>query len=789
MKKIINKLLVLALTVMAMISVCILMAYAMEESDGKVYTVTVRGEGERLILSERSTAKRKTYDASAAYSGRYGYQLSGLERELYNSMTKRFVTNSNPNSYTYTFSSPISFAATVYANTIVSNTAYNNAVKRLQMAMQSAMDALTMDFPELYWLINLSWEYSVSATQNSNGSYTGYIKSLKIIPTESYVGASSQISKFKSSVNTHLNKLKKSFTDINDRYEVLLKIHDYICENAYYTFSGSGYSEYTPAPFFLGSGGYVCEGYAETFKIFCDKLGIPCVLVVGDAGGPHEWNYVQMEDEKWYLVDVTWDDDDDNDIIEHTYFLANYYSMGYETKICYERFPEGDFNDCGYMTFTYPTLSKTEFTRHYHQWESSYTIDIKATCTQNGVKSIHCKTCNAVKNKTTISKTGHSYSIKVTKAATPSADGKKTGTCKVCGKKASATIYRPSTITLSESSFAYSGKAVAPSVTVKDSKGKTLKNKTDYTVSYSSGRINPGRYTVKVTFKGSYSGSKSTSFVITPLATTKVVADQNTNTIKLTWSKVTGVTGYRIYVYNTKTKKYEAAGTTSKNSIVLKNLSTGKKYKFIIRGYLSASGGVIWGAKSKAFTTCTEPAGTKITKATQNTNSIKISWNKVSGATGYRVYKYNPDTDKFVKLGDTTSTSATIKNLAAGTKYKFKVVAYIDTDFGKVGGALSAEYETATKPEAPQLNLTSTVKNTVAFKWTDVEGESGYQAYYSTEADGEYALLGTVKADRTSSSRAIFTSGQTYYFRIRAFVKTANGNVYGEYGTASITVA
>ena len=60
-----------------------------------------------------------------------------------------------------------------------------------------------------------------------------------------------------------------------------------------------------------GTAGPVCEGYARAFKLLCDRLDIPCVLVSGIAypsGERHMWNCVQMDDGHWYGVDVTWND-------------------------------------------------------------------------------------------------------------------------------------------------------------------------------------------------------------------------------------------------------------------------------------------------------------------------------------------------------------------------------------------------------------------------------------------------------------------------------------------------
>ncbi|MCM1114611.1 MAG: hypothetical protein NC397_03855, partial [Clostridium sp.] len=147
----------------------------------------------------------------------------------------------------------------------------------------------------------------------------------------------------------------------------------------------------------------------------------------------------------------------------------------------------------------------------------------------------------------------HSYktSAKTTKA-TKSANGKvvTTYTCKTCGytySKTTKTIYKPTTYTLSTSTYTYNGSAKKPSVTIKDSKGNKLKSGTDYTVTYPSGRKNVGKYTIKITFKGNYSGTATKTFTIKPKNTSlsSVSAGKKKFTVK--WKKyTTQTTGYQI---------------------------------------------------------------------------------------------------------------------------------------------------------------------------------------------------------------------------------------------------
>ena len=148
---------------------------------------------------------------------------------------------------------------------------------------------------------------------------------------------------------------------------------------------------------------------------------------------------------------------------------------------------------------------------------------------------------------------------------------------------------------LSVSEYVYDGSAKAPSLNkIKDIDGKVLVKNKDYKVNYQSGRTNPGKYTVKITFMGNYEGTTKLTFSILP----KTVSDlkstaQTTSAITLSWSKVTGATGYHVYKYNTSTKKYEKIKTLTANSYKATGLKDNTTYKFKVRSYTKAADGTI----------------------------------------------------------------------------------------------------------------------------------------------------------------------------------------------------
>lgn len=99
-------------------------------------------------------------------------------------------------------------------------------------------------------------------------------------------------------------------------------VNDYLVSQTKYN-AQSAVNPHTPyAILFHGEG--VCEGYALAAYLMLEELGVEAKYVVGDAGGPHAWNLVKV-DNAWYHLDTTWNDPlpDQGKNIRYDYFLIS----------------------------------------------------------------------------------------------------------------------------------------------------------------------------------------------------------------------------------------------------------------------------------------------------------------------------------------------------------------------------------------------------------------------------------------------------------------------------------
>ncbi len=204
------------------------------------------------------------------------------------------------------------------------NAAANNMSSQITADVKMALSALCEDYPLFFWMSGFSWNNASYSPYTENGVYKARLSSLTVVVNIDTTHFT-DYNDVKNKYNAVIEKLDTIKINGINRHEKLKSIHDYLSDNIVYddTISEPNIFDIYGA---LVNGVCVCEGYAEATKLLCDREGIPCLNVVGTgAGGAHKWNYIQMDDNEWYLYDVTWDDQ-----ASTTYY--SYFLIGSSTK-------------------------------------------------------------------------------------------------------------------------------------------------------------------------------------------------------------------------------------------------------------------------------------------------------------------------------------------------------------------------------------------------------------------------------------------------------------------------
>ena len=226
----------------------------------------------------------------------------------------------------------------------------------------AAISALLDDYPEYFWIFNFGFNYGSSVSES-----TYYLSELTV-----YLALNEAAYPNWNTVNTYYQNLLNSVASFevhgNSRYAKVKSIHDSIAAQVTYDpdydNSKANPIAHEPTGVFTEPYYAVCEGYAEACKLLCDRENIPCICVVGwGAGGAHKWNYVQMEDGKWYGLDITWDDQDDH--LMYDYFLVGKNSkngfFGGTDSFGTDHIPTGALYNIDF-SLTYPEISTLSYT-------------------------------------------------------------------------------------------------------------------------------------------------------------------------------------------------------------------------------------------------------------------------------------------------------------------------------------------------------------------------------------------------------------------------------------------
>ena len=170
---------------------------------------------------------------------------------------------------------------------------------------------------------------------------------------------------------------------------------------------------------------------------------------------------------------------------------------------------------------------------------------------------------------------------------------------------------------------------------------------------------------------------------VPPAQVTGVKTEKRGSTyFTLSWNQVSGASGYRLYQYNPGSQSYETVVTIPKGtttSYQVSGLSGATEYRFKVKAYKKVNGVVSWGIASKGYRNSTNPFKVKNVKLSKKSTSVTLKWNKVSGAEGYQLYRYNSSTKKYDKIAtirNNTTFSYTDTNRKKGKQYIYKIRAY-----------------------------------------------------------------------------------------------------------------
>lgn len=252
---------------------------------------------------------------------------------------------------------------------------------------------------------------------------------------------------------------------------------------------------------------------------------------------------------------------------------------------------------------------------------------------------------------------------------------------------------------------------------------------------------------------------------------------------KVSWSAVTGATGYQVWRSTSPNKDFVAVGSVAETSRLCSGLTTGTTYYFKVRAYKEVSGTKYYGDYSTVVSVVPKivaPSGVKAVSA--SATSIKVSWNAVSGMSGYQVWRSTSPDKGFVAVGSVTETSRVCSGLMTGTTYYFKVRAYKESNGTKVYGEYSTVVSAAPKLSAPSgVKATVSSATSVTVSWNKVTGATGYEVWRSEKKDSGFSKTGSVT--ETSRKCPGLTSGKTYYFKVRAYKEVNGTKVYSAYST------
>ena len=272
--------------------------------------------------------------------------------------------------------------------------------------------------------------------------------------------------------------------------------------------------------------------------------------------------------------------------------------------------------------------------------------------------------------------------------------------------------------------------------------------------SFTDSGVSPNRtetYTIRCIDKNgnTISGFNSTGWSkkYTPVAPTIFKLENTSGGIKLSWNKIAGVYGYRLY-YKTSSGGWKRFKDTTATSFTDSGVSPNRTETYTIR-CIDKNGNTVSGFNSNGWSKKYTPAFPTISKLENTSEGIKISWNKIAGVYGYRLY-YKPASGGWKRFKDTTATSFTDSGVSPNRTETY-TIRCIDKNGKTVSGFYSKGWSMTYTPVAPTITRLSNTSKGVSVTWNKIAGVYGYRLYRKYDGGSWTRVKDTTSTSFTDS--------------------------------------
>ncbi|MCL2186431.1 MAG: choice-of-anchor D domain-containing protein [Treponema sp.] len=260
--------------------------------------------------------------------------------------------------------------------------------------------------------------------------------------------------------------------------------------------------------------------------------------------------------------------------------------------------------------------------------------------------------------------------------------------------------------------------------------------------------------------------SQSVSCITIPNVPTNLRSTATTNnSVILAWNTVTGANNYRIYSASSPTGNKTQIGQVNTTSFTHSDLQADTMHYYFVTAVNNSGESDFTNVLSVKTFLAPLSAPTGVSATAISTNSIQVTWNSVTGATGYRIYRATSATGTRTLITTVTQISHIDTGITARTYWYF--ITSLNSD--NVESTLSSSASTIPLPAIPSNVIAKEDPRNggIDVTWNNVSGSESYRIYFSTSSTGTKTLLGMSSSNLTYWHNTGLNN-TTYYYWVTA---------------------